>query len=48
MLELSKVVLQATYEADEYPRMIGKGLQYGMDVAGNVIAVKTDLKMISS
>ena len=48
MLELSKVVLQATYEADKYPRMIGKGLQYGMDVAGNVIAVKTDLGMISS
>ena len=48
MLEPSEVVLQATYEGGKGLRIMGKGLQYGMDVPCNVIAVKTNVKMVSS
>ena len=35
MLEPSEVVLQATYEGGKGLRIMGKGLQYGMDVPCN-------------
>ena len=48
MVELTEVMLQRSYEGGKGPRIMGNGLQYGMDAPGIVIAAKTDLKVVSS